>query len=183
MIRFLPHLKAVRRVSLCLRTGLTLWFRRPAMFWGGTGKENGTELIDAQREQLLNRELAARINAGPEGRSAGASLRTVCYVLASTVCYYVATQIAWALTFPRQQSLTLFSPARGSALHPAARPHSALVGLRTRRRQRSFSGDPAGALAAVVRIDLRGVRRCEMRLGSGGDSHSDQVSPQGDHAS
>ena len=68
-------------------------------------------------------------------------------------------------------------------MHPAARPHPALVGLRTGRRQRSFSGDPAGALAAVVRIDLRGVRRGEMRLGRGGDSHPDQISPQGDHPS
>ena len=77
---------------------------------GGTRKETVTELIDVQREQLLNRELAARINAGPEGRSAGASLRTVCCVLASAVCYYVATQIAWALTFPDSKVSLFFPP-------------------------------------------------------------------------
>ena len=48
-------------------------------------------------EQLLNRELAARISAGPEGRSAVASLHTVSCILASTLSYYVATQIAWIL--------------------------------------------------------------------------------------
>ena len=73
------------------------------------------QFLAHQREQLLNRELAARINAGPEGRSAGASLRTVCYVLASAVCYYVATQIAWALTFP-DSKVSLFFP-----------PHAVLV--------------------------------------------------------
>ena len=81
----------------------------PATF-AGCAQGNGTELIDAQREPLLSRELAARINAGPEGRSAGASLRTVCYVLASTVCYYVATQIAWALTFPDSKVSLFFPP-------------------------------------------------------------------------
>ena len=53
---------------------------------------------------------AARISAGPEGRSAGASLRTVCYVLASAVSYYVATQIAWALTFPDSKVSLFFPP-------------------------------------------------------------------------
>ena len=43
-------------------------------------------------------------------RSAGASLRTVCYVLASTVCYYAATQIAWALTFPDSKVSLFFPP-------------------------------------------------------------------------
>ena len=86
-------------------------------------------------------------------------------------------------SLPRQQSLTVFPAARGAALHPAARPHPALVGLRARRGRRSFSGDPAGGLAAVVHVDRRGVRRCQVRRGSGGDSPSDHVSPQGDHAS
>ena len=147
------------------------------------GRKTATELIDVQREQLLNRELAARISAGPEGRSAGASLRTVLYVLATAVCYYVATQVAWALTFPRQQSLTLLSPARRPRFHSAIRSHSAVVGLYSRGRERSFSGYPAGALADRVRIELRGFRRCPECRDSGGDSHSDQVSPQGDHAS
>ena len=53
---------------------------------------------------------AARISAGPEGRSVGTSLRTVWYVLASAVSYYVATQIAWALTFPDSKVSLFFPP-------------------------------------------------------------------------
>ena len=53
---------------------------------------------------------AARIGAGAEGRSAVASLRTVSFVLASTVSYYVATQIAWALTFPDSKVSLFFPP-------------------------------------------------------------------------
>jgi signal transduction histidine kinase len=83
----------------------------------GTGKENATEPIDVRREQLLNRELAARITAGPEGRSAGASVPTVLYVLATAVCYYVATQVAWALCFP-DSKVSLFFP-----------PHAVLVSI------------------------------------------------------
>ena len=63
-------------------------------------------MIDAQRDPLLSRELAV---AGEERRSAGA-LRTVSYVLASTVCYYVATQIAWTLTFPDSKVSLFFPP-------------------------------------------------------------------------
>ena len=74
-------------------------------------------MIDVQREQLLNRELAARMSAGPEGRSAGASRRTVLYVLATAVCYYVATQVAWALCFP-DSKVSLFFP-----------PHAVLVSI------------------------------------------------------
>jgi integral membrane sensor domain MASE1 len=59
---------------------------------------------------VLNRGLAARIDAGPEGRFARARLRTLGYVLASTVCYYVATQIAWALTFPDSKVSLFFPP-------------------------------------------------------------------------
>ena len=44
------------------------------------------------------------------GRSAAASLRTVCYVLASAVSYYVATQIAWSLTFPDSKVSLFFPP-------------------------------------------------------------------------
>ena len=80
------------------------------MFWVAQGRKTATELIDVQGEQPLNRELAARISAGPEGRSAGASLRTLSYVLASTVSYYVATQIAWALTFPDSKVSLFFPP-------------------------------------------------------------------------
>ena len=64
--------------------------------------------IDVQREQRLNRALAPRISAGP--RSAGAALLTVCCVLASTLSYYVATQIAWALTFPDSKVSLFFPP-------------------------------------------------------------------------
>jgi len=84
--------------------------RPAACFWDCTGKGTGTELIDTQREPLLGRELAARINAEREGRADGASLRTVSYVLASTVTYYVATQIAWALTFPDSKVSLFFPP-------------------------------------------------------------------------
>ena len=58
----------------------------------------------------MNSGLAARIDAGPEGRFAGAPLRTLGYVLASSVCYYVATQIAWALTFPDSKVSLFFPP-------------------------------------------------------------------------
>src|SRR6187402_1998737 len=61
-------------------------------------------------EQLLNRELAARISTGPEGRSAAASLHTVSCILASTLSYYVATQVAWALTFPDSKVSLFFPP-------------------------------------------------------------------------
>ena len=74
------------------------------------GKKTATELIDVQREQPPNRELAARMHAGREGRSAGASLRMVCRVLASAISYYVATQIAWALTFPESKVSLFFPP-------------------------------------------------------------------------
>jgi len=66
---------------------------------------------------FLNRELAARAHTGAVGRSVGASLRTVCFVLASTLSYYVATQIAWALTFP-DSKVSLFFP-----------PHAVLVSI------------------------------------------------------
>ncbi len=73
-------------------------------------RREGPEPIDAQREQLLDREFAVRMNEEPEGRSARASLRTVGYVLASSVCYFVATQIAWALTFPDSKVSLFFPP-------------------------------------------------------------------------
>ena len=61
-------------------------------------------------EQLLNRDLAAGISAGPRDASVGASLRTVGYILASALSYYVATQIAWALTFPDSKVSLFFPP-------------------------------------------------------------------------
>ena len=80
------------------------------------GEEGGPGLLDAQREELLKRNLAAQMNAGAEGRS-GALLRTVCCVLAAAVCYYVATQIAWVLCFP-DSKVSLFFP-----------PHAVLVSI------------------------------------------------------
>ena len=55
-------------------------------------------------------EIAARMDAGSEVRSAGAWLRTLGFVLASAVCYYVATQIAWSLTFPDSKVSLFFPP-------------------------------------------------------------------------
>ncbi len=55
--------------------------------------------------------------AGPQGRSAGTSLRTVLSVLATAVCYYAATQVAWALCFP-DSKVSLFFP-----------PHAVLVSI------------------------------------------------------
>ena len=65
-------------------------------------------MVSATRNVL--EAAAARIGARAEGRSAVASLRTVSYVLASTVSYYVATQIAWALTFPDSKVSLFFPP-------------------------------------------------------------------------
>ena len=167
MSKFLTHLKAVRRVAVSQNRSYAMVSATRNVFLHGIGQNIARARINAGPERTLRRGIA------PHGVLRPGERRLLLRRHADRLGAY----------FPRQQSLALFSPARGSALHPAARPHSALVGLRTRRRQRSFSGDPAGALAAVVRINLRGVRRCEMRLGSGGDSHPDQVSPQGDHAS
>ena len=148
-------------------------FGDPQCFCVAQGRKTATELIDVQREQLRSSEVATRISAEPEGRSAWASLRTVSYVLASTVSYYVATQIAWALTFPDSKVSLFFPPQAVLLCILLLVPTRHWWAYVLRRRQRSFSGDPAGELAAVVRINLRGFRRCEMRLGSGGDSHSD----------
>ena len=83
-----------------------------------TGKGTVTEPIDRRREPQLNRESpAVRLHAGPAGRSAAPWLRTACGILASTVSYYVATQIAWALTFP-ESKVSLFFP-----------PHAVLLGI------------------------------------------------------
>src|SRR6188768_1824535 len=65
-------------------------------------------MVPATRNDL--EVAAASISTGPEGRSAGAPLRTVSFVLASTVCYYAATQIAWTLTFPDSKVSLFFPP-------------------------------------------------------------------------
>ena len=118
MIGFFPH--TWRLFGVCRGLSeqvLRYGFGDPQCFCVAQGRKTATELIDVQREQLLNREIAARISAGPEGRSAGASLRTVLYVLATAVCYYVATQVAWALCFP-DSKVSLFFP-----------PHAVLVSI------------------------------------------------------
>src|SRR6476620_3809295 len=183
VISFLPHFKAVGLVALCLRTGRTLWFGRPALFFWwhregnhGTGRYEAWTVAESRTRGSDKRRTRGTLRRGmaPHGVLRPGEHRQLLRRHADRL----------VADFPRQQSLTVFPPAGGSALHPAARPHWALVGLRAGRRQRSFSGgDPAGALAAVVRIELRGFRRCEMRLGSGRDSHSDQISPRRDHAS
>ena len=119
------------------------------------------------REQSLNREVAAWVSAVPVGRPAAASLRTVG---ASHQHRLLLRRHAGRLgaLFPRQQGLPLLPAARSPAVHSPARPHAALVGLRARRRERPFPGDPAGGLAAGVRADLRGVRRRQVRRGGGG---------------
>ena len=50
------------------------------------------------------------MDAGPEGRSAGASLRTLWFVLASASCYFLATLIAWVLCFPDSKVSLFFPP-------------------------------------------------------------------------
>src|SRR4051812_20859451 len=76
----------------------------------------GPGLLGGQCDQLLNRNLADQVNAGPKRRLA-IFLRTVCCVLGSAACYYIATQIAWALTFP-DSKVSLFFP-----------PHAVLVSI------------------------------------------------------
>ena len=117
------------------------------------------------------------------GRPAGVSLRTVGFVLASTVCYYVATQLAWALTFP-DSKVSLFFP-----------PHAVLLSILLLVPTRHWWAYVLAAASAhflatqqeqwplVYALTCRGVRRGEMRRGGGGDSPADQVSHQGDHAS
>ena len=50
------------------------------------------------------------MDAGPEGRSPGASLRTLWFVLASASCYFLATLIAWVLCFPDSKVSLFFPP-------------------------------------------------------------------------
>jgi PAS domain S-box-containing protein len=50
------------------------------------------------------------MDAGPEGRSAGASLRTLWFVLASASCYFLATLIAWVICFPDSKVSLFFPP-------------------------------------------------------------------------
>jgi two-component system, LuxR family, sensor kinase FixL len=59
---------------------------------------------------MLNRELAAGIDAKAEGRSAGGWLRTLGFVLVSAACYFGATLLAWALCFPDSKVSLFFPP-------------------------------------------------------------------------
>src|SRR5436190_7748094 len=66
--------------------------------------------IAVVEDDTAARKTLGRLQAEPAGRSAGTWLRPACYVLASTVSYYVATQIAWALTFPDSKVSLFFPP-------------------------------------------------------------------------
>jgi integral membrane sensor domain MASE1 len=91
--------------------------------------------------------------------------------------------MAWVFCFPHSK-VSLFFP-----------PHAVLLAILLLVPTRhwwayvlgaaagAFPGDASGALAAGVRVDGRGVRCREMRVGSGGDSPADRVSPDRDHAS
>ena len=59
---------------------------------------------------MLNRELAAGMDAVAEGRSAGAWLRTLGFVIVSAACYFGATLLAWALCFPDSKVSLFFPP-------------------------------------------------------------------------
>jgi hypothetical protein len=96
----------------------------------------------------------ADIDARPEEHG---TLRTVGYILASTVSYYVATQIAWSLTFPDSKVSLFFPPHAVPAVRAAGGPDATLVGVRARCRQRAFSRHTASGLADDVRLDLRSV--------------------------
>ena len=132
---------------------------------------------------MLNRELAARIDAGPEGRSAGASLRTLCFVLASAVCYYAATLIAWALCFP-DSKVSLFFP-----------PHAVLLCILLLVPTRHWWAYVLAAASAhflatqqaqwppVYALTCEVFDAVKCVAGSGGDPRADQVSPQGAHPS
>src|SRR4029453_17185150 len=77
----------------------------------GNGEEGSPgRMIGGHRDESPNREVAARTNAGWEGRPGGALFRTACCVLASAVCYYAATRMAWALCFPDSKVSLFFPP-------------------------------------------------------------------------
>ena len=142
---------------------------------GGTGKENGTEVIDAQPEQL--QELRSR------GSDRRRTRRTLDRGIAphgglrpgECRCYYVATRIAWGLTFPRQQSLPLFPPHAVLVCILLIVPTRHWWAYVFAAALRPLPGDAAGELAAAVRVDLRGFRRGADCRDSGGDSRADQV--------
>ena len=117
------------------------------------------------------------------GRSAAASLRTVCYVLASGVSYYAATQIAWSLTFP-DSKVSLFFPPQAVLL--------CILLLVPTRHWWAYVLAAAGAHFLATRqadwpplyaLTAEAFDAVKCVAGGGGDSPSDQVSPQGDHAS
>src|SRR5436309_4503423 len=72
---------------------------------GGAGGK-----IGVWRDGSLEREVAARMNAGAERRAGVALLRIAGCVLAGAVCYYVSTRIAWSLCFPDSKVSLFFPP-------------------------------------------------------------------------
>ena len=173
-VAVLSHFQAVQRRSM----RLSPWCRRPAIVHGRRNRTDGCPGRTGAQSRPCGSHArrprrTLRRGTAPHGGQRPAEHG----VLLPRDADRLGADVS------RQQGLTVLPAARGSAVHPAARPHSALVGLRTRCHQRAFSGDPAGALAAVVRIDLRGVRRGQMRRGRGRDSLADHVSGDGDHAS
>ena len=146
----------------------------------GNGDGGPNRMTDGARRVAESR--TRRPDETRVGGSRRAFLRAACRVLASALAIMSPRDVAWALCFP-DSKVSFLSPARGTSIHPAARPHPPLVGLRTRRRGCPFPGHPAGALAAVVRVTLRGVRRRQERRGGGRGSPPHQIPPQDGHAS
>ena len=116
MIPFPPQLMAVRGVSLCFRTGRASWFRRNAQwFWAVQGRKTATELIDVQREPLLN--VNSPLGQAPDQRGDPPGQR-------STQCP-ASWRAPSAITSPRRSlgrftfpdsKARSFSPRRGSLL-------------------------------------------------------------------
>ena len=185
VLSFLPH--TWRLFGVCRGLSeqvLRYGFGDPQCFCVAQGRKPATELIDVQREQLLNRELAARISAGPEGRSAGASLRTVLLRPRDRRLLLRRHADRLGANVPRQQSLTLFSPARGSAsAFCCSSPLGTGGPIRLAAASAHFLATQQAGWPPLYALTAEGFDAVEMRLGSGGDSHSDQVSPRGDHAS
>jgi hypothetical protein len=92
----------------------------------------------------------------------------VFWILAGGACYYLATRIAWVLCFPDSKVSLFFPPHAVLISILLACPHPALVGLHAGRRLQSLLRHAAGALAASLRIALRGFRCREECFGGRG---------------
>ena len=103
VIPFLPQLMAIGDVR-CVS--------EQVVRHGFAGEENGTELIDAQRLTAAE----SRTRRSDKRPTKGTIRRGITphgvLVLASPLSYYVATQIAWALTFPDSKSHSFFPRRR-----------------------------------------------------------------------